>query len=46
MIFPPVVEHLMVEVLGLQKDTLQLEKEKLSLEIQMLKHNLARVDRG
>ncbi|XP_031426510.1 deoxyribonuclease-1-like [Clupea harengus] len=45
-IFPPVVEHLMVEVLGLQKDNLQLEKEKLSLEIQMLKHNLARVDRG
>ncbi|XP_041941877.1 deoxyribonuclease-1-like isoform X2 [Alosa sapidissima] len=44
-IFPPVVEHLMVEVLGLQRDNLHLEREKLGLEIQMLRRNLARADR-
>ncbi|XP_062387447.1 deoxyribonuclease-1-like isoform X2 [Sardina pilchardus] len=44
-IFPPVVEHLMVEVLGLQRDNLHLEREKLGLEIQVLRRNLARADR-
>ncbi|KAL2101999.1 hypothetical protein ACEWY4_003760 [Coilia grayii] len=44
-LFPPPVEQLLVEVLGMQRANLQLEREKLSLEIQMLKHQLARADR-
>ncbi|XP_063076541.1 deoxyribonuclease-1-like [Engraulis encrasicolus] len=43
-IFPPRVEQLMVEVLGMQRDNMLLEREKLGLEIQMLKQRLARPD--